>query len=29
MDAGELLNCGASFVIDTSAWWRLSVLPVD
>jgi predicted nucleic acid-binding protein len=29
MDAGELLNGGASFVIDTSAWWRLSVLPVE
>jgi predicted nucleic acid-binding protein len=26
MDAAELLNGGGSFVIDTSAWWRLSVL---
>jgi predicted nucleic acid-binding protein len=29
MDAGELLNGGASFVIDTSAWWRISVLPEE
>jgi len=29
MDAAELLNGGASFVIDTSAWWRLSALPHD
>lgn len=25
MDAAELLSGGESFVIDTSAWWRLSV----
>jgi predicted nucleic acid-binding protein len=29
MDAAELLNGGASFVIDTSAWWRIEVLPVE
>jgi predicted nucleic acid-binding protein len=29
MNAAELLNGGASFVIDTSAWWRLSALPPD
>lgn len=29
MDAAELLSGGASFVIDTSAWWRLSVLPPE
>jgi predicted nucleic acid-binding protein len=27
MDTAELLSGGASFVIDTSAWWRLSALP--
>jgi predicted nucleic acid-binding protein len=27
MDAAELLNGGATFAIDTSAWWRLSALP--
>lgn len=26
MNIGELLDGGTSFVIDTSAWWRLSVL---
>lgn len=29
MNAGELLNSGASFVIDTSAWWRVEVLPPE
>ena len=29
MDAAELLNGGASFVIDTSAWWRVEVLPPE
>lgn len=27
MDVAELLNGDASFVIDTSAWWRLAALP--
>lgn len=27
MDAAELVNGAASFVIDTSAWWRIEVLP--
>jgi len=29
MDAAQLLNGGASFVIDTSAWWRVEVLPPE
>ncbi len=29
MEAAELLNSGGSFVIDTSAWWRLSALPPE
>lgn len=27
MNAVELLKGGASFVVDTSAWWRFSLLP--
>ena len=29
MDAAELLNGGGLFVVDTSVWWRLSVLPPE
>lgn len=29
MDVAQLLNGGTSFVIDTSAWWRLSALPPE
>jgi hypothetical protein len=29
MDAAELFNGGGSFVIDTPAWWRIEVLPVE
>jgi hypothetical protein len=29
MDAAELSNGGASFVIDTSTWWRIEVLPAE
>ncbi len=27
MDAAELLRGDASFIVDTSAWWRISSLP--
>jgi hypothetical protein len=29
VDAGELLRSDASFVADTSAWWRVASLPTE